>query len=231
MPIQITYEGDEDGLLETQISQCFNALDAQFSTYRKTSDVILFNKKKLPAQDDAFKKVLAACTDWKHKTNGAFDAFYSGAYDPSGYVKGLAIQQASELLHAADIHYFSINASGDVLTASNIEESWNIALQNPKNKHTSFGVIKAKNLAIATSGTYERGAHIINPKTGKPTKKLLAITVIGKDIVTADVLATAAFACSDSWQTIINSFDGYEALAIDIAGSIAMTNGFESLVS
>jgi thiamine biosynthesis lipoprotein len=233
MPIQITYEGEEDGLLETQIIQCFDALDAQFSTYKKTSDVSLFNKHKLPEskQNSSFKDVFSACDYWKAQTHGAFDAFYEGSYDPSGYVKSLAIHQASELLRAAGIGYFTVNASGDVLVASNIAESWNVALQNPKNKHGSIGTIRAKNLAIASSGTYERGAHITNPKSGKPVRSLLGITVIGRDIIAADVLATAAFASETSWNTLIDDFDGYEALVILKDGTVQMSSGFESLIS
>ena len=165
MPISIIYEGNEDGLLETQIALCFDSLDTQFSTYKKTSDVSIFNKGKLPIekQDTVFKNTLDACEDWRQKTGGAFNASYNASYDPSGYVKGLAIQQTSELLHAAGINYFIINASGDVLAASNSNEFWNIGLQHPSNKKKSIGTIKAKNLAVASSGTYERGAHITNP--------------------------------------------------------------------
>ncbi len=232
MPIQITYEGPEDGLLETQITQCFNALDGQFSTYKKNSDVALFNNKlPEPNQDTSFNDVFAACEHWKLQTHGAFDAFYAGVYDPSGYVKGLAIQQASELLQAAGIQRYSVNASGDVLVASDTNEPWTIALQNPKNKRTTIGTIQAKNLAIASSGTYERGAHITNPKTQKAVRSLLGITVIGKEIITADVLATAAFANEIQWNEIIKLFKGYEALVIFKDGTVQMTDGFKSLIA
>lgn len=233
MPIQITYEGAEDGVLETQIALSFDKLDKQFSTYSKTSDVILFSKHKLPVnrQDLLFKKVFLDCTHWNQKTSGAFDAFYGKQYDPSGYVKGLAIEHAARMMSENGINHYIINASGDVVTASSSDHSWNIGLQHPLNKRASIGAIRTRNLAIATSGTYERGYHITNPKTGEPAQKLLSVTIIGKDIVTADVLATAAFASEDHWRVLVDSFDDYEALVIGADGTVEMTPGFAHLAS
>lgn len=232
MPIQITYEGPEDGVLQTQIAQQFDALDAQFSTYKKTSDVSKFADNQLPdtEQTALFKDVLSACEVWKNKTAGAFDANYSGKYDPSGYVKALAIHQTSELLGAAGIAHYIINASGDILTASDSAKTWTIGLQHPKNKRMHIGTIQVRNLAIASSGTYERGAHIVNPKTRKPVRSLLGLTVIGEDIITADVLATAAFASEQNWRSLIHKFVGYEALVVENDGTVQMTDGFSALV-
>ncbi len=233
MPIQITYAGDTNKLLESQITNNFDALDAQFSTYKATSDVSLYAKKQLPKakQNKLFIEVIQACKLWKLKTKGAFDAYYNQAYDPSGYVKALAIQQTSQLIEAAGIFRYLINASGDILAVSDSQQAWSIALQHPLDKLQSIGTIKAQNLAIASSGSYERGNHIINPKTGQPTNFLLGITVIGQSIITSDVLATAAFASDSQWNSLIDQFDGYEALAILVDGTVQLTPGFEALVN
>jgi thiamine biosynthesis lipoprotein len=84
------------------------------------------------------------------------------------------------------------------------------------------------NGAVATSGTYERGAHIINPKTRKPPSKFLSVTVTGPEIINADIFATAVFAADD--LTMIGERKDYEALAIGIDGSVNMTRGMKKLL-
>ncbi len=231
MPIQISYDSTKDSLLEKRIEQAFDALDVQFSTYKEASDVSRYAKNMLPQheQDALFLEVLKQCESWRKKTNGYFDAFYSGSYDPSGIVKALGLQQAKDLLEKAGIERFLINASGDIVACST-KEVWEIGIQHPTQRHTTIGTISAKNLSVATSGSYERGRHIINPKTQAAADSLLSVTVIGEDIVTADVLATALYAAGQEWQTLINAFNGYEALVIADDGTVTMSGGFTKLL-
>jgi thiamine biosynthesis lipoprotein len=79
-----------------------------------------------------------------------------------------------------------------------------------------FGAgLSISNGAVATSGSYERGTHIINPKTKKPATELLSVTVTGPDIIWADVLATAIFAMGKNKGTeFIKSQPNYEVLII-----------------
>ena len=52
--------------------------------------------------------------------------------------------------------------------------------------------------AVATSGTYERGPHILDPHTGHPAAGALSVTVVGPELATADAYATAAFAMGEA---------------------------------
>lgn len=231
MPIQISYDSTKNSPLEERIKQAFDALDTQFSTYNDASDVSRYAKNMLPQHEQGalFLDVLKQCESWRKKTNGYFDAFYAGSYDPSGIVKALGLQHAKNLLEKAGIERFLINASGDIVACST-KEAWDIGIQHPIQKNASVGTITAKNLCVATSGSYERGRHIINPKTQAEADSLLSVTVIGTDIVTADVLATALYAAENEWQTLIDTFNGYEALVIANDGTVTMSDGFTKLL-
>jgi thiamine biosynthesis lipoprotein len=79
---------------------------------------------------------------------------------------------------------------------------------------------------VATSGTYERGSHIYDPHVGRPVGDLLSMTVIGPDIVEADVLATAAFAMGRRGLELIESMPHLEAYSIDAGLQGTWTSGF-----
>jgi thiamine biosynthesis lipoprotein len=76
-------------------------------------------------------------------------------------------------------------------------------------------VLEAEDLAIATSGEYLRGQHVLDPHTGKPATGILSVTVTGPDLATADAYATAAFAMGERlaphWLARLR---GYESLII-----------------
>jgi thiamine biosynthesis lipoprotein len=84
---------------------------------------------------------------------------------------------------------------------------------------------------MATSGSAERGAHIWNPKAGgrEPAKEFVQVSVIARDLVTADIWATAAFAEGERAVEHLNRIDDVEALFIYADGELAATNGFVNL--
>ena len=55
-------------------------------------------------------------------------------------------------------------------------------------------MVEATDLAVATSGAYARGEHVVDPHTGRAAERLLSVTIAGPDLATADAYATAAFA-------------------------------------
>jgi thiamine biosynthesis lipoprotein len=83
--------------------------------------------------------------------------------------------------------------------------------------------------AVATSGTYERGLHVINPFSGKPATELVAVTVVGPELVSADAYATAAFAMGAAAPDWLESLAGYESLVISADGQGWSTQGFKDL--
>jgi thiamine biosynthesis lipoprotein len=90
-------------------------------------------------------------------------------------------------------------------------------------------VVLVSGSAVATSGTYEKGAHIIDPHTGEPAAALLSFTVVGPDILQTDVFATACFAMGMAGLDFIRKTPGYEAFAIDRQLRAWSTPGFGAL--
>ncbi len=90
-------------------------------------------------------------------------------------------------------------------------------------------VVEADDLAIATSGAYARGDHIVDPHTGRPPSGLLSVTVTGPELATADAYATAAFAMGLSGPAWTAQLDGYEAMSILTSDTVLSTPGFPAL--
>jgi thiamine biosynthesis lipoprotein len=158
-------------------------------------------------------------------TGGFFSARPAGRLDPSGFVKGWAVAGAAERIDAAG---FSINAGGDVIVRGRPEDGrrWRIGIRHPVELDKIAAVVEVEDLAVATSGEYERGAHIVDPHTGRPPRGLLSVTVVGPDLATADAYATAAFAMGAAGPEWTATLDGYDALCITSGHEVLTTPGF-----
>ncbi len=178
-------------------------VDATFSTYKMESPLSQFGLGLISADQlsEEARNVLTLCEAVREETSGAFDiacvpAPNGSTLDPSGLVKGWAIERAAELLEAHGAENFCINAGGDIALRGNAEpdQAWRIGIRHPSEPLASAAVLSlGGRAAIATSATYERGAHIIDPKTGEPTAELASVTIVGKDLTYVDSYATAVF--------------------------------------
>jgi thiamine biosynthesis lipoprotein len=214
MPISIDIPKATGARVFDKAFERLKEIDSRFSTYKPDSEVSRLQRGELAEQavSQELDQVLAACRQAQADTNGYFSVNYSGRLDPSGYVKGWAINEVSKIIQEAGYSTFCIGAGGDIMARSDGSKTWNIGIQDPLDKKQILDMLSISNGAVATSGNYERGPHIINPKTGQPAQKFLSVTVTGPDIITADVLATAIFAAGDT--AMINSFDGYSCIAV-----------------
>lgn len=113
--------------------------------------------------------------------------------DLGAVVKGLAIDMAAREL--APFTDFCIDAGGDLyLGGRNPEgERWHVGIRHPRREHAVFYELSASNQAVCTSGDYERGGHILDPRTGTPAQSAASVTVIALNAMLADALSTAAF--------------------------------------
>ena len=178
-------------------------VDATFSTYIDDSVISRLGRGELDigAAPDEVRDVLRLCENMRIETNGAFDVFEVPApngttLDPSGLVKGWSIERAAGMLEQAGCSNFCINAGGDIALRGrpSADEPWQIGIRHPDDAHALATVLTASGpLAVATSATYERGAHIIDPRTRQPTTDLASVTVVGPDLTVADAYATALF--------------------------------------
>jgi thiamine biosynthesis lipoprotein len=174
-------------------------VDAEFSTYKEDSYIsklrrgeITINKCPVDVQE-----VWRLCAVARELTEGAFDPWaVAGGFDPSGYVKGWAADRVAAILIVAGCEHVQVNAAGDLTLRGGVSEGgvikpWSIGVLNPDQKLEVLRIFKITDGAIATSGTYERGAHIFDPHTGTIAIGAKSATVIGLDGGLTDALATA----------------------------------------
>ena len=206
----------KNGQIFAEVFGLLRQIDAQFSPYKTDSELSRFQRGEIPFKglSSDMKKVMAACKKYEILTGGYFSAYFAGKFDPTGYVKGWAIAEAGKLIEKQGYKTYCIGIGGDILARSGGSKEWQIGIQDPKDKTKILNKLSISNGAVATSGNYERGLHIINPKTSKPANELLSLTVIGPDIIKADVLATAAFAMGKAGVKFVDRQKGYKALAV-----------------
>jgi len=173
-------------------------VDERFSTYKPDSEVCRLDRGELAVADASsyLREVLDTCATMWRDTDGFFDVYATGRLDPSGYVKGWAAEVASARLAAAGSVNHLVNAGGDVRVRGGPAPGapWHVPVRHPWRDDGAFLVLAVSDVGIATSGTYERGFHVVNPRTGKPADALRSVTVVGPDLGIADAYATAASA-------------------------------------
>ena len=179
----------------------FHEVDHRFSTYREDSEVSRVGRGELrPADRSAdLAEVLAACDRVRDLSGGRFDAWRGGRLDPSAYVKGWSVDRAVGLLDAHGCRDWMLNAGGDVRTHGAPQPGlpWRVGVQHPRRRDAVAAVLALRDGAVATSGEYERGHHIIDPHTGSHPEGVLSVTIVGWNLALADAYATAAFAMGD----------------------------------
>lgn len=197
-------------------------IDARFSTYRPDSEISRLARGELRAGDCSadVRLVLDECERYRQVTGGYFSAHAGGALDPSGYVKGWAIQRASALLSEAGSTSHSVNGGGDVQCVGDAAAGtpWRIGIADPRVPGEIVALAAGTDFAVATSGAAERGAHILDPHTGRPPTGLASLTVVGPRLVEADVYATAGFAMGVAAAQWFESLPGYKAFAVTVDG-------------
>jgi thiamine biosynthesis lipoprotein len=208
-------------------------VDRRFSTYRADSEIRRLDRGDLALADASpdIRWVLDRCAALRRETDGFFAARAGGRLDPSALVKGWAAQRAADMLSAGGATDFCLNAGGDVVTRGSAlpGRGWRVGVQHPHDRGAIAARVRAHDLAIATSGAYERGAHVVDPATGEPPEGVLSVTVTGPDLGTADAYSTAAFAMGVDGPDWTLGLDGYEAMTILADGTVRRTPGFPLL--
>ncbi len=217
MPI-IVDPGDSD------VFDYFRYVDEKFSPFKQNSEVTKVNDGRLKIESASadMKLILKLSEKTKKETDGYFDVWHNGMFNPSGIVKGWAIFEASKILDRKGIESYYINAGGDIQTEGG---KWTVGIRNPFKTNENVKVVYLNGEGIATSGTYEKGNHIYNPK-GKVGNKILSLTVIAKNVYEADRFATAAFAMGNNGINFIERQKDLEGYMIDAKGTATFTNGF-----
>ena len=212
--------------METVIKFCED-VDRDFSTYIDSSWVSRLRRGEVAIQNcpDDVIQVWDLCAQAKWLSDGAFDPWaVDGGFDPSGLVKGWAADKCADILVAAGAHHVQINAAGDLALRGGWFDSetqqvkpWSIGVVNPDNRLEVVKVYEITDGAIATSGTYERGAHIHDPYRGLIAIGAASATVVGAACLLCDAMATAVMVGgtdSAKWFTQ-DELQGYQVFAVN----------------
>ncbi|MFG2728099.1 FAD:protein FMN transferase [Streptomyces canus] len=205
-----------------------------FSTYRDDSQVSRLARGELTVAecDPDVAEVLELGAEAERLSDGWFSLRYEGRLDPTGIVKGWAVERAARRMALAGATGVSVNGGGDVqlLGVPGPERPWRVGVSDPLRPGGLAAVVSAAGaaeLAVATSGTAERGAHIVDPRTGRSAvTDLVAVTVVAPTVTWADCWATAAFAMgSREGLAWLESLPDVEALLITAGDEVRCTGG------
>lgn len=201
-------------------------VDARFSPFLPDSEVSRLDRGELT--DDRLSpdlvEVLDLCERYRVESGGAFQVRLPGrGLDPCAVVKGWAVQRGAELLRAAGVTTFCLNAGGDVVAAG---RPWRIGVRHPERADRVCAVVEVAEGAVATSGRYERGDHIFDGRTGRAATGLLSLTVVAPSLTEADAVATAGFAMGVEGVGWAAGRAGCEVFAVDAGRGVLSSPGF-----
>lgn len=228
-----------DGSLDVAI-RWLHWVDRVFSTYRADSNVSKLASGEVTVDGCApeVAEVIFACAAVRDLSGGYFTDCPAGRFDPSGYVKGWAAERAAAILSGAGSAAHLVNAGGDIQCTGSRPvpgqggEPWRVGIADPFRPGRLALVVAVRNCAVATSGTAERGRHVVNPRADRPAEGLASLTVVGPSLALADAYATAAVAMGpDSARDWTEALDGYQAYAILDGHQTWQTSGFPSYVA
>ena len=233
MGTAITADVRDPGIAPDSLDPAFAHLrdiDARFSTYRADSEISRIVRGSLAVADASpdVRFILALCDDLRRTSDGAFDARRhreDGTLDPSGVVKGWAVEEAAWLMEEAGARNYCLNAGGDIVLrgAPGPGHPWRVGIRHPERADRLAAVLEMTGGAIATSGAYERGEHIRDPRSSRVPGELVSVSVVGPSLTYADAYATAAFVLGIEGLTWVASHPGYGAYGITADGRVLWT--------
>lgn len=207
-------------------------VDAIFSTWKPESPLSRLRRGEIPlsAAPPPVAEVLELCGEAKALSGGWFDPWaLPGGVDPTGLVKGWAAARALKVIMDAGVGAAMVSAGGDIAVAGHPlgprGRPWQVGIRDPWHPMRVVAVVEVPG-AIATSGGYERGDHVVDPFTGRPTSAVASATVTGPDLALADALATGLLAGGEAALEAMLGIAGYEAFLIRPDQSAVVTSGF-----
>lgn len=159
-----------------------------------------------------------------------------------GIAKGWALDQAADILAKHRIHNYLIVGGGQVL-AEGLKDGqpWKIGIRDPRGSEGDyFATIPVSDASLSTSGDYERFFivngiryhHILDPRTGMPSRGLRSATVVSSSATLADALSTAIMVMGkEKGLALAESLPNVQALVVDSSGGVFMTDGLQDKVT
>ena len=208
MPVSLVLRGahSDDAAAHDAWAACLVDLrvaDRVFSTYRDDSHVSRLGRGEITLDDcpAAVREVLDLAEQARKESGGAFDVRRPGpdgdlVLDPSGVVKGWAVERASRHLRALDHTDFCLSAGGDMVCHVSADDrpAWQVGIEDPRDPSRVLARVPVRDGAVATSGHAHRGRHVVDARTGTPPTGVASVTVVASSLTWADIDATAAYA-------------------------------------
>lgn len=224
----VSYLIDPQGLADEQIEEALAAacrefadLDARFSTWKPESELSLMRAGNGASLSTLMEALVDLCSVACDLTKGYFDPWaMPGGFDPTGLVKGWAAERALLELAEHGVTNALVNAGGDICVAPST--NFLVGIRHPFDAEALCGVVNVAS-AVATSGVYERGAHLINPYGGSIAA--VSATVVGGPLALADALATALAVGGTPVLYLLEEIEDVEGFFITPEGVMLKTSG------
>lgn len=224
------------------------SVEAALSPYRPDSDLCRWRSGASDLADCSplLREVIDQVRDLPALTDGGFHPYdREGRYDPTGYVKGWAVQRAVAILARSGVRDACLGVGGDIQTIgrAGAGRPWRVAVTDPAHEGRILALVAApedgSRFAVATSGDAQRGDHIwagsrltAGLSRSRAGAGLSSVTVVGPDLCLADAFATAIWAhartreLDEAWAWLEGT--GYEALAVGRTGRIRTTSAMSA---
>jgi thiamine biosynthesis lipoprotein len=213
--------------------------DAVFSTWDPGSPVSRLRRGVLAIDEvpPEVAEVLQLCRAARAASGGWFDPWAAtGGVDPTGLVKGWAVERALAVLRDAGVTAAMVNGGGDIAVfgpppvdddhepTGSGDIGWRIGIRHPWRADALAAIVTGVRAAIATSGRYERSQHLFSPQN-RPLAAVASATITGPSLAMADALATALAVGGDHVLGLVAELHGYEGYLIRADGTEADTGG------
>ena len=176
--------------------------DSLVSRHTDLGEVLQENFFDLEYQEVYSRSILA-----EKETRGLFNPFFEGKYNPTGLVKGWAIETVfmkyiKPLIDNNIIEAGAINGAGDMQVGTSLDSdfSWEIVIENPEEREKIIARYSIKNGAVATSGINKKGQHI----KSENDIEHIQVTVIGRYLSDVDIMATVGIVSNKNvWSEFV----------------------------
>jgi FAD:protein FMN transferase len=239
LPVSLAIRGrhaadDQARAAWSEVMATLREVDAVFSTWRPDSHVSRLGRGELALGDcpPEVAEVLALGELAERQSHGAFRIRRAGpggavVLDPTGVVKGWAVERAADHLRVLEATDFCLSAGGDLVcrTLDPDAPPWRVGIEDPHDTGRLIAWVPVRTGAVATSGTAHRGEHLVDGRSGRPPAGVTSVTVVAGSLTWADIDATAAYAHGRDAARWLATRPGRSGLVVWADGSTTLVEG------